>query len=221
MPAVPLRHPLIAFDVDGTLVGSADGRVVWQYLNDHFAPDETAEAQRFKAYLEGQITYPEWVDLDIGQWLRVGARRQVIAEVITQNLYLLPGAREATTALRARGHTLAVISGTLDLVLELLFPSHPFGEVFTNTIWFDEQGLIDGWKATPYDMEGKAEALAEIARRQGFSLEQTAYVGDNMNDIQVMGAAGVAVAFEPKAPEVAAAADHVIRGDLRELLSLL
>lgn len=212
---------LVAFDVDGTLVGSRDGRVVWQFLNTHFGGDAQINRNRFQSYLDGRISYRRWVDLDVGDWVAVGARRDEIAAVILEHLYLLPGARECVWTLRERGFQLAVISGTIDLTLELLFPRHPFDEVFTNRIWFNDEGLIAGWEATPYDMEGKAEALRAIAGRRQVPLAETLYVGDNINDIQVMQAAGRAIAFEPKDPTVSAAADHTVHGDLRRVLELV
>jgi len=219
--AAPGRYQLIAFDVDGTLVDSADRKVVWQLLNARFGGDETLNVSRFQAYLRQEITYAEWVDLDVRQWVAAAATRAQISEVICAHLRLVPGAREAVDTLRARGYRLAVISGTLDLTLELLFPEHPFEEVFTNRIWFDDGGLIAGWEATPYDMEGKAHALAAIAERMGVPLAATVFVGDNVNDLQVMALAGLAIAFEPKHPSVTAAAHRVVTGDLRGLLSLL
>jgi len=46
-------------------------------------------------------------------------------------------------------------------------------------------------------------------------------MGDNLNDICMMRAAGTSVAFQPKRPEVAEAADHVIHESLSEALGLL
>lgn len=215
------RHRLVAFDVDGTLVSSRDGKVVWQLLNQRFGATDQEEQRRFKAYLRREISYAEWVDLDIGEWREAGATRAQMEEVIREHLFLVPGAREALDSLRQRGYRLAVISGTLDLTLELLFPSHPFEAVFTNRIWFDAQGRILRWAATPFDMDGKARGLEELARTLAIPLVETAYVGDNINDIQVLEAAGLAIAFEPKHPSVTEAADHVVEGDLRGLLDLL
>ena len=93
--------------------------------------------------------------------------------------------------------------------------------MFTNKIWFDDHGHIAGWEATPYDNEGKAEGLERVAAEMGLTLADAAFVGDNINDLQVMARAGMAVAFNPKAPVVASAADHVLRGDLRGLLDIL
>lgn len=212
---------LVAFDVDGTLVKHADNKVIWQLLNRRFGGDAEENNRRFSAYLSGEITYPQWVQMDIGDWVQADARKSQIQEVIRRDLHLVPGAREALHTLRDWGYRLAVISGTLDIVLDELFPQHPFEEVFTNTIWFDAEERIQGWKATPYDMEGKARALEQIAQRMQVPLEQTVYVGDHINDIQVMGRAGLAVAFEPKTPQVEQAAAVVLRQDMRGLLDVL
>jgi HAD superfamily PSPase-like hydrolase len=214
-------YRLVAFDVDGTLIGSRDGRVVWQFLNQRFGGDAEVNARRFRAYLDKKITYAEWVELDVGQWVAAGATREQIVEEILRRLYLLPGARETVETLNDRGFRLAVISGTIDLVLELLYPQHPFDEVFTNRIWFDDSGQIAGWEATPFDMEGKARALAQIAGRLGIDMSQTVYVGDNLNDIQVMGVAGLAIAYDPKHSSVGRAADAVVHKDLRRILELI
>ncbi len=207
--------------MDGTLVGSADKRVVWQLLNERFGGSAEVNKQRYLDYLAGRISYPQWVDLDVGQWLEVGATRDEIAEVIARDLRLMPGSRQTLETLRRRGYRLAVISGTLDITLELLFPDHPFEVVYTNRIWFEDDGQIAGWEATPYDMEGKARALRSICRQMDLPLERTAYIGDNVNDLKVMEAAGLAVAFEPKAEEVSEVADHTIQGDMRGLLGIL
>lgn len=217
----PQPGRLIAFDVDGTLIDSRERKVVWQLLNQRFGGDDTVNAARLAAYLARKMTYAEWVALDVGQWVSAGATRDQIAAVISEQLYLVSGARETVAELQARGYGLAVISGTLDLTLELLFPEHPFEQVLTNRIWFHPDGTIAGWEATPYDMEGKARALEQLASDRGLTLAQTVFVGDNINDLQVMARAGLAVAFEPKHPSVREAAHAVVAGDLRGLLDLL
>mgnify|MGYP002641510283 CR=1 FL=1 len=215
------KPQLVAFDVDGTLIESPDGRVVWQLLNALYGSSPRENSRRYHSFLSGEISYPEWVDLDIGAWKATGATREQLADAIRQGLSPAPGALETVNELRARGYRLAVISGTLDLTLDLLLPDHPFEAVFTNKIWFNEAGLIAGWRATPYDNEGKAEALERVAADMSLTPKDAVFVGDNINDLQVMARAGLAVAFNPKTPEVEAAADHVLRGDLRGLLDLL
>jgi len=211
---------LIAFDVDGTLIQSQNNLVVWQLLNRHFHTDDAVESERFQHYLRKEISYAEWVDLDIQTWKNAGATRSEMETVIRRDLTPVPGAQETLNTLKLRGYRLAIISGTLDLTIDLLLPINLFEAIYTNQIWFDPSGAIEGWRATPFDMDGKAEALLCIAEQMQIPLTQTAFIGDHLNDLQVMEAAGVAIAFNPKVEEVKQAAKHVIEGDLRNLLEL-
>ena len=49
------RYDLVVFDVDGTLVGSRDGRVVWRLINDRFLGDQEIDDQRWQAFLQGEL----------------------------------------------------------------------------------------------------------------------------------------------------------------------
>ncbi len=111
---------------------------------------------------------------------------------------LFDGARETVHELKRRGYMLGVISGTLNVVLDTLFPDHPFDEVYTNKIFFDGGGRLDGWEATRYDSHGKPEALRDMARRHGVDLSRTAFVGDGENDEPLLGVAGYFAAFRPR-----------------------
>lgn len=212
---------LVCFDVDGTLVTHPVEKVVWQILNERFLGTDEMNEQRYECYVRGEITYPEWVALDVGDWIRAGATRESILDSI-KGLQLVDGAKETLAALKGAGCRLAVISGTLDVCLETLFPDHTFDEVYTNRIRFDEDGRISGWDATPFDMEGKAHALRKIAEREGIAIERSAFVGDHRNDVAAASAAGFSIAFNPKSPEIELASSVVIRQkDLRSILPYL
>ena len=185
---------LICFDVDGTLVVHPEGRIVWEILNTRFTGTDTANVARFHDYRAGAITYADWVALDVGDWLRAGATRAQILEAIGE-LELIGGARETLRELKRRGYKLAVVSGTIDIVLDTLFPDHPFDDVFVNHLHFDGDGRLAGWTATPSDVDGKARALREIAEREGIPLDRCAYVGDAINDLDIAREAGFAIAL--------------------------
>ncbi len=111
------------------------------------------------------------------------------------------------------------ISGTLDLMLDTVFPDHPFDEVYANHIGFDDDGRISHWRATPFDMTGKARLLRSIALREGVRLEQCAFVGDSTNDVWIAREAGFTLALNPKSDELEREADAVVRtDDLRDVL---
>lgn len=215
------RVDLVCFDVDGTLVHHPEEKVVWQILNLRFLGSDGVNKERYARYKSGEISYADWVAMDVGDWQRRGVTRDQVIGALDE-LHLVDGARETLEHLKSRGYRLAVISGTLDVSLETLFPDHPFDDVFCNRIHFGEDGLISGWEATPYDMEGKARALEMIARRERVPLSRCAFVGDHGNDVAAARAAGLGIAFNPKHPELEAIADVVLRGDnLRPILEHL
>lgn len=212
------RFDLVAFDVDGTLVHHPEDKTVWEVLNRRFTGSDDQNAERWRLYTSGKLSYAEWVALDIAGWRDAGATRDAMMASL-DGLTLVDGARETLAALKAQGMRLAVISGTLDLLLDALFPDHPFDEVYTNRLVFDPSGSISHWHATPFDMEGKGVALRSIALREDIPLARCAFVGDHANDLAAAKLAGFTVAFNPKSAELEAAAAAVVRSrDLRDIL---
>lgn len=207
----PSEIAFIAFDVDGTLVEHPENRVIWELLNERFTGSPETSVSRYRDFREGKIDYPRWVELDVSDWIAAGARREQILESVRE-LTPVRGAHEALSELVRRGYHLAVISGTLDVVIEEHFPEHPFQEVYTNRLHFDAGGALTGWTATPYDQEGKAQALALLAERNGLRLSDCAFVGDHRNDCAVARLAGYSIAWNPKCAEIEAAATCVVRG---------
>lgn len=215
------RFDLVCFDVDGTLIDHPEGKIVWQLLNSRFAGGDEVNEERFQAYRRGHIRYDEWVALDVGDWVAAGATRGQMVEALG-GLAPVPGAIETLRSLKDEGCRLAVISGTLDLCLDLFLPGAPLDDVFTNRLEFDSDGRLSGWRATPYDMDGKAEALRAIRRDQGISPERCAFVGDHLNDVAAAREAGFSIAFNPKSALLEEVADVVVRaGDLRAVLPYL
>ncbi|MBK8233081.1 MAG: HAD family phosphatase [Candidatus Eisenbacteria bacterium] len=209
---------LIAFDIDGTLVESPHGHVIWELLNHRFTGGPEIGAARFRSFLAGEIDYAQWVALDVQGWIDASATRSEIVEEV-RKLRPIDDAHDTLLALRARGYRLAVISGTLDVVIEEHFPEHPFEAVFTNKLHFDAEDRLIGWTATPYDQEGKAHALEMLAEQNGLPLSRCAFVGDHMNDCAVARRAGFSIAWNPKVPELEQAATCTVRGtSLRAIL---
>ncbi len=212
---------LVAFDVDGTLVVGPEGLTVWEVLNRRYLGTPDVNRERYARYRRGELSYEAWVALDIDGWRAAGATRAEVVDALGE-LRLVPGARETVEALRRRGVRLVIISGTLDLLVDTLWPDHAFDEVWTNRIEFDVDGRISGWRATPYDMEGKAQALREIAARAEIDLARCAFVGDSSNDVWAARAAGLSIAWNPRSTELESVASVVVRSeDLREILPYL
>jgi len=146
------RIRLVCFDVDGTLIDDHGGQAnIWESLHRAFGVSEAISRQRHDDFRSGRISYAEWVDLDVGHWQTLGVTRADMLQVI-QRLAPVHGARQAVADLLSRGYKLAVISGSIDLGLQTVFPDHPFHPVYINRIHFAGDGTISGWEATPFDL---------------------------------------------------------------------
>lgn len=215
------RIRLVCFDVDGTLIDDHGGAAnIWESLHRAFGVSEETNRQRFADFRDGKMSYSEWVDVDVGQWQSLGVTRSDMLRVINQ-LAPVKNAPETVETLSRRGYKLAVISGSIDLGLETLFPDHPFQPVYINKIEFADHGGIARWHATPFDLAHKETALQLIARQAGLALDQCAFVGDNFNDVSAAQAAGVSIAVASKCENLTAICDvHLADRCLAPLLDL-
>jgi phosphoserine phosphatase len=194
---------------------------IWKTLHEHFGTDAARREAAHDDYFAGRISYREWFECDLDLLRRAGATRDGILAVL-EALRIMPGALETLHALRERGHRIAVISGSLDIVVNHLFAGFAFDHVLINEIRFDGEGRIAGGTPTPYDLAGKAEGLRELCRREGIATSQAAFAGDNVNDLWIAREAGLSIAFNCKSDELRAVCDVEVEGkDLRGVLALL
>jgi phosphoserine phosphatase len=213
------KFKIIAFDVDGTLVD--DTVFVWDSIHDAYGVGKAARRQAMEQYFAGKLDYRGWFFEDIRLLQEAGATREGLMKVIS-GMKLMDGAQETLAALHATGAHLVIISGTLDLVVKHFGLDGLVHEVFCNRFHFDDAGRLSGGTPTPFDIEAKAEALKVTAKRLGVPLAETAFVGDNFNDVEIAKAAGLSLAFNCKSDALAKVATHVVPGqNLRHVLKYL
>jgi phosphoserine phosphatase len=190
-----LRYPLVCFDLDGTLVD--DTIYIWKTLHETFDTDPLRRQQAYDDFFSGAISYREWFEHDLALLSESGATEGRIYSVLGA-LKPMRGAMEVLLTLKQRGHIVAIISGSLDIVVNHLFGQSVFDHVLINRIFFEDDGTIAGGEPTPFDLKGKAEGLLQLASLEGISPSQTVFVGDNENDIWIAEAAGLSIAFNCK-----------------------
>ena len=212
-----MTYRLVCFDLDGTIID--DTEFIWYTLHRHFRVDMAQVKRWHRLFLDGKVTYEQWFAEDIKWWNAAGARKpDYIAAV--KSLRLMQGAEETIRELKRRGLKIAIVSGSLNIVIDTFFPKHPFDYVFVNEIHFDRRGRVAGFRVTPYDFEHKATAVKEIALKEGIGLEECVFVGDNVNDVDAVRISGQGISFNSKSRELDRAADVVIRRkDLRGILA--
>ena len=150
-------------------------------------------------------------ELDFEQSLRArvallkGLPVSAISEV-QQQILLTPGARILISTLHKLGHTVAVVSGGFIDVIAPLLKELNIKHFKANTLGV-ENGVLTGEVTGPViDRAAKAAALHEFAALESISMEETIAIGDGANDLDMIAAAGLGIAFNAK-PAVKAAAD--------------
>ncbi|MEV8357599.1 phosphoserine phosphatase SerB [Microbacterium sp. NPDC076895] len=131
------------------------------------------------------------------------------------------GASEFIAGVHDRGGVVGVVSGGFHEVLDHIAPALGVDRWRANRLAASDGALTGAVDGEIVDAEGKAATLREWARVLELPLSRTIAVGDGANDLRMMAAAGLGVAFNAK-PTVRERANVVIDPvDLREILPLL
>jgi phosphoserine phosphatase len=147
-----------------------------------------------------------------------GLPESVIARVLATRISLTPGARTLVQTMRAGGAYFAIVSGgftqfTGDIARRLGADEHRANVLIV------EDGLLAGRVAEPIlGGDAKLHALQELSAKLALAPQVTLAVGDGANDLAMLGAAGLGVAYHAKPAVAAAAHARIDHGDLMGLL---
>ena len=153
-------------------------------------------------------------DLDFEASLRervallAGLDERVLGEV-RRELRLTPGARTLIRTLKRLGYRCGIVSGGFTQIIDPLAADLGIDYMAANVLDIDGGKLTGKLCGPVIDRPGKAEALRRFAERAGVPLSQTVAVGDGANDLDMIAAAGLGIAFNAK-PIVRDAADTAL-----------
>jgi phosphoserine phosphatase len=211
-PAADRRKRLLVADLEATII-------------ENEMLDELAEllalgpriAEITRRAMNGEIDFVAALEARVR--LLAGADCRVL-DAAAARIRLRPGARELVATMRRNGAVTALVSGGFSVFAERVRRTLGFDHVVANRLAVVD-GRIAGTVATPIVTgETKRQALLSLAGRYRLAPQATLAVGDGANDLPMLAAAGLGVAFHAK-PRVAAAArwrlDHA---DLAGLLYL-
>lgn len=121
-----------------------------------------------------------------------------LLEKAWDRLELTPGARTFIATLRHLGFRIAIVSGGFTSIVERLKAELDLDYAFANTLEVVD-GMLTGRVAGPIvDRRRKADLLEAIAQSEGLPTRQVVAVGDGANDIDMLEAAGLGIAFNAK-----------------------
>jgi phosphoserine phosphatase len=210
-PLAHRRRRLLVADMDSTLIG--------QECVDELA-DFAGVGERVAAITEramrGEVAFAPALRERVA--LLAGLPETVIGDVLKDRITLNRGARTLVQTMRANGAYVAIVSGGFRQFTGAIRERLGADEDRANT-FIIEGGKLTGEVIEPIlGQDAKLSALKEIAAALGLTLDDTLAVGDGANDLPMLQAAGLGIAYRAK-PKVAAGADaRVEHADLTALL---
>jgi phosphoserine phosphatase len=192
---------LIVFDVDSTLV---QGEVIEMLAALAGCEDEVRAVT--EAAMRGEIDFGESLHRRVA--MLAGLPASSIDDVAGR-LELTPGARTTVRTLKRLGYRCGVVSGGFTAVIDRLATDLGLDFVAANQLEIVDDRITGRVIGPVIDRAGKAEALRRFADEAGVPIELTVAVGDGANDLDMLSAAGLGIAFNAK-PVVAAAADTAL-----------
>jgi phosphoserine phosphatase len=189
---------LVVMDVDSTLL---QDEAIELLAAEAGCADEVASLTA--AAMHGELDFAEALRRRVA--LLAGLDAAAIDDIMPR-LRLTPGARTLIRTLKRLGYRCGVVSGGFTQFTDKLTEQLGLDYARANTLEIADGKLTGGMVGPIVDRAGKEHALREFAAQAGVPLSQTVAVGDGANDLDMISAAGLGVAFNAK-PAVRSAAD--------------
>ena len=169
-----------------------------------------------EAAMRGELDFGAALDARVA--LLAGLDEAVIDRCLAERVTPTPGARTLVRTMRARGARTVLVSGGFTRFAAPVAAKLGFARVVANTLLI-ERGRLTGAVARPIvDAATKLAVLQEERATRAIDAAETLAVGDGANDLPMIRAAGLGVAFRAKPVVAAAAGARIVHGDLTALL---
>jgi phosphoserine phosphatase len=203
VPAALRNAPrnFLIMDVDSTLIQQEVIELLAAYAGKR---EEVAAVT--EAAMRGELDFAQSLHARVAVLAGLPAG---VVDAVRAEVRLTDGAAELVAAFKAAGHAVAVVSGGFNQILR------PIAEGLGLHYWIaNELEIVDGALTGKVlgdvvDRAAKEKYLREWAAAEGIPMEHTIAVGDGANDLDMLGAAGIGIAFNAK-PAVRAAADAAV-----------
>ncbi|MGA7207178.1 MAG: phosphoserine phosphatase SerB [Specibacter sp.] len=195
------ERKFIIMDVDSTLIQQE----VIELLAAH-AGTEAEVAQVTEAAMRGELDFAESLHHRVATL--AGLSESVLTDVGAA-IKLSVGAERLVAEAKAAGHTVAAVSGGFSQILAPLAARLGLDFALANDLEIVDGRLTGKVSGAVVDRASKATSLLAWSAEVGIAVEATMAIGDGANDLDMMAAAALGVAFNAK-PAVRAVADAQI-----------
>lgn len=204
------RKALLLADMDSTLVTSETLDEIAAYAG---LKEKIAEITRRS--MNGELDFRQALIERVGMLAGLSTAALERTWAATE---MTPGAAALAATMRAHGAHCAVVSGGFTFFTGRVAEKLGFHAHYSNTLEMAD-GKLTGTVAEPIlDRDAKLATLKRLAAELGLPLSATLTVGDGANDLDMLQAAGLGVAYHAKPIVAAAARTRVDHTDLRALL---
>jgi phosphoserine phosphatase len=212
VPTANRRKRLLVADMESTMIENEmlDELADFLGLRDRIAAI-TARA------MNGELDFAAALNERVG--LLVGLPVARLDEAARRIRYM-PGGATLIATMKQHGATCALVSGGFTHFTAMIRKALDFDLDSANVLKHDGKTLAGAVELPVLGKEAKLAVLDRLCQERGLHIGETITVGDGANDLPMLKAAGLGVAFHAKpvvAAEVAARIDH---GDLTALLYL-
>ncbi len=206
------RKKLLIADMDSTMIGQE----CIDELAD-FAGVKDRVAQITERAMRGEIAFEPALRQRVALLKNLPA--SVIDTVLTERIHLTPGGPTLVATMRAHRAYTSLVSGGFTAFTAPIAAKIGFDEQRANTLLVDAAGKLTGEAGEPVlGRAAKLETLNALRHRFKLGREDTLAVGDGANDLPMIEAAGLGVAYHGKPALREAAAACIDHGDLTALL---
>ncbi|HAN56260.1 MAG TPA: phosphoserine phosphatase SerB [Betaproteobacteria bacterium] len=160
-----------------------------------------------EAAMRGEIDFAESLTRRVA--LLKGLDESALQRVYDERLQLSPGAEKMLAALQSHGIKTLLVSGGFTFFTERLKLRLGLDAAIANTLEIVDGKLTGRVLGAILDAEGKATQLRRLRDQLGLAAHQVVAMGDGANDLKMMAAAGVSIAYHAK-PVVRAQATHAL-----------
>jgi phosphoserine phosphatase len=209
-PSAQRRKRLLVADMESTIIENE----MLDELADFLGLRPRISAITSRA-MNGEMDFATALDARVG--LLKGMEVRVL-EGACERLRLTPGARALIATMRATGAVTALVSGGFTIFAERVAAELGFDRVVANRLDIIKGRITGSVRPPIVTGETKRQTLLSLAVEHRIPLEQTMAVGDGANDLPMLAAAGLGVAFRAKPAVRSVARWRIDHCDLTGLL---